>query len=163
MTRRGPGWLEWLTGSILLGLAIGTRNRFAWLLLLLYAFGTWLATVRDRRGTSARGAATRRGPGEGTGASGQASRGGTGGHASNGGAGGRGGSATGGSMRRRLPHEVLGVAPGADARAVREAYLTLVKQYHPDRVASLAPEFRAIAEARMREINEAYEAMGGRH
>lgn len=153
MTKRGPGWLEWLTGAILLGLAIGTRNRFAWLLLLLYAFGTWLATVRDRRGTQPGGRARGQGHSASTG---------TGGHASGGGAGARGASATGGNMRRRPPHEVLGVAPGADARTVREAYLTLVKQYHPDRVASLAPEFRAIAEARMREINEAFEAMGGR-
>jgi DnaJ-domain-containing protein 1 len=31
--------------------------------------------------------------------------------------------------------------------------------YHPDKVAGLAPEFQALADRRMKEINAAYEAV----
>lgn len=64
------------------------------------------------------------------------------------------------SHSRRSAHEVLGVPPGADQDAIRKAYLDLVKQYHPDRVASLAPEIKELAGRRMREINQAYEEIG---
>lgn len=60
----------------------------------------------------------------------------------------------------RTPHEVLGVAPGADRATIRAAYIRLAKQYHPDRVAHLAPEFRELAEGKMKEFNAAYEALG---
>jgi curved DNA-binding protein len=33
----------------------------------------------------------------------------------------------------RPPHEVLGVAPGADAAAVSKAYKLLSRTHHPDR------------------------------
>ncbi|MCA1730089.1 MAG: DnaJ domain-containing protein [Actinobacteria bacterium] len=36
------------------------------------------------------------------------------------------------------------------------AYKKKAKMYHPDRVASLAPEVREMAEFRMKEINAAY-------
>jgi hypothetical protein len=39
------------------------------------------------------------------------------------------------------------------------AYRRLAKSYHPDTVHHLPPEFRAIAEERMREINQAYEEL----
>lgn len=57
------------------------------------------------------------------------------------------------------PHAVLGVPPGATVSEVRAAYREKAKEYHPDRVATLAPEFRRIAEQRMREINAAYEEL----
>lgn len=63
--------------------------------------------------------------------------------------------------RPRSPHEVLGVPFGADQGTIRKAYIELVKQYHPDRVANLAPEIKELAGRRMREINQAYEAIGG--
>ena len=59
--------------------------------------------------------------------------------------------------RARSPYEVLEVRPGASREEVTAAYRRLVQQYHPDRVANLAPEFRELAEQRMKEINAAYE------
>ena len=53
-------------------------------------------------------------------------------------------------------HEVLGVGPDALPDEVRAAYLREIDKYHPDRVASMAPEFRALAEDRSKEINRAY-------
>lgn len=57
------------------------------------------------------------------------------------------------------PYTILGVARGTDRAAIRAAYGRLSKQYHPDRVASLGPEFQELAEARMKTINAAYQAV----
>ncbi len=54
------------------------------------------------------------------------------------------------------PWEVLGVVQGATLEQIHAAYLTLSRQYHPDRVASLGDKPRAIAEEEMREINRAW-------
>jgi DnaJ-class molecular chaperone len=56
----------------------------------------------------------------------------------------------------------LGVARDASAEEVRAAYRHLTQQYHPDKVAHLAPEFQELAERRMRGINSAYEQMQNR-
>jgi DnaJ-domain-containing protein 1 len=37
----------------------------------------------------------------------------------------------------------------------------MAQMYHPDKVASLAPEFQALAEQRMKEINAAYSLLKG--
>lgn len=58
--------------------------------------------------------------------------------------------------RERTPYEILGVASDASADEIRAAYQALVRQYHPDRVASMASEFREVAERRTKEINAAY-------
>ena len=50
----------------------------------------------------------------------------------------------------------LGLDEGADAAAIRAAYLTGAQTYHPDRLASVPPPVRALAEAKMAAINEAY-------
>ncbi|HWH08870.1 MAG TPA: J domain-containing protein, partial [Candidatus Thermoplasmatota archaeon] len=60
---------------------------------------------------------------------------------------------------RPSPHAVLGVKPGATVSEVRAAYREKAMEYHPDRVATLAPEFKRIAEQRMRDINAAYEEL----
>lgn len=52
----------------------------------------------------------------------------------------------------RDPYEVLGLSPGASDEAVKKAYRALAKQYHPD----LNPGDK-VAEARMKEINAAYD------
>jgi hypothetical protein len=53
-------------------------------------------------------------------------------------------------------YEILGVSVGASAEQVTAAYRQMAKMYHPDRLASLAPEFMEIAEERMKDINDAY-------
>lgn len=54
------------------------------------------------------------------------------------------------------PWIVLGIHKGAQFDEVKKAYRALITQYHPDKVAHLAPEFRKLAEERTREINIAY-------
>jgi hypothetical protein len=51
---------------------------------------------------------------------------------------------------------VLGLSPVATIEDVRQAYKTLIKQNHPDRVHGMAPVFRALAEAETKKINAAY-------
>lgn len=51
---------------------------------------------------------------------------------------------------------ILGLPRGASRADVRRAYRERALAFHPDRVAHLAPEFRALAEKRMKEINAAY-------
>jgi hypothetical protein len=53
-------------------------------------------------------------------------------------------------------YEILGVSVGASAEQITTAYRQMAKMYHPDRLASLAPEFMEIAEERMKDINDAY-------
>jgi hypothetical protein len=55
------------------------------------------------------------------------------------------------------PFVVLGIHSAATQDEIRNAYHHIAKMYHPDRVAHLGPEFRELAECRMREINRAYE------
>lgn len=56
--------------------------------------------------------------------------------------------------------EVLNVSPQASREQVVEAYRRLIREYHPDRVATMGQEFRDLAERRASEINVAYaEAM----
>jgi hypothetical protein len=51
---------------------------------------------------------------------------------------------------------VLGLSSAATIEDVRDAYRTLIKQNHPDRVHGMAPVFRALAEAETKKINAAY-------
>jgi hypothetical protein len=55
------------------------------------------------------------------------------------------------------PFEVLGLARSASEDDVKKAFRALVVQYHPDKVAHLAPEFRVLAEQKTRELTAAYE------
>jgi DnaJ like chaperone protein len=54
-------------------------------------------------------------------------------------------------------YATLGLEKGASADEVKKAYRKLSMQYHPDKVAHLGDEFRAIAEDKMKEINAAYD------
>ena len=54
-------------------------------------------------------------------------------------------------------YAVLGLSPGTDMEAIKKAYRTLSMQYHPDKVSHLGDEFRAVAEEKMKEINQAYD------
>lgn len=57
-------------------------------------------------------------------------------------------------------YEILNVAPDASTAEIKRAYRMLVSQYHPDKVATLGDELKAVAERKSAEINGAYaEAM----
>lgn len=62
------------------------------------------------------------------------------------------------------PWAVLNVEPGTDAVAIRAAYHTLVKRYHPDRAMAegVPSEFIRVSELRMADINAAYDRLTGR-
>jgi DnaJ-domain-containing protein 1 len=59
---------------------------------------------------------------------------------------------------RRAWYDVLEVAPDASIEQIEYAYRRLVAQYHPDKVATLGPELRALAERMTAELNVAYDA-----
>ncbi|MGY3232440.1 hypothetical protein ACVWWJ_003924 [Luteibacter sp. HA06] len=67
-------------------------------------------------------------------------------------------------FQRQPPwHDVLGVPPDATHEQIVSAYRSQMSQYHPDKVATLGPEIRALAEQRAKELNAAYaEATGAR-
>jgi hypothetical protein len=52
---------------------------------------------------------------------------------------------------------LLGLEPDASFEEACRAYRNLAAQNHPDKVAQMAPEFRDLAERKMRELNQAYE------
>ena len=54
-------------------------------------------------------------------------------------------------------YRVLGVSPDATDDEVRKAYRNLVRQHHPDRVATLGNDVLEAAKKKMQEINEAKE------
>lgn len=54
---------------------------------------------------------------------------------------------------------ILGVSENASGDEISVAYRRLAQMYHPDKVAGLAPEFQALADKRMTEINVAYEVL----
>ena len=55
--------------------------------------------------------------------------------------------------------KVLGVSETASDVEISAAHRRLAQMYHPDKVSGLAPEFQALADKRMREINAAYDAL----
>ena len=57
------------------------------------------------------------------------------------------------------PYSVLGVAEQANQDEIEQAYRRRMSEYHPDKVASAAPELKALAERRASEINAAYESI----
>ncbi|WP_029586245.1 J domain-containing protein [Bradyrhizobium sp. URHD0069] len=52
-------------------------------------------------------------------------------------------------------YEILGVAPTASAKEINAAWRDLIKKSHPDRVADLDADFRALAEEKSRILNAA--------
>ena len=62
-------------------------------------------------------------------------------------------------IRKKSAYEILGVSVSTSPEEIVSAYRQMAKMYHPDRLAHLAPEFVALAEERMKEINAAYEEL----
>lgn len=56
-------------------------------------------------------------------------------------------------------YEVLGIKPGATLTEIRSAYHRMARMNHPDKVVGLAPEFRHLAERRMKVITAAYRSL----
>lgn len=59
------------------------------------------------------------------------------------------------------PYQVLGLAPGASQKAIKEAYRRLAKQYHPDADPTAGPAAAEARLARFHKIKSAYEALSG--
>jgi hypothetical protein len=53
-------------------------------------------------------------------------------------------------------YAVLGVSPEASEDEIKKAYRNLMRQYHPDKVATLGADLQAAASKKAKEINEAY-------
>jgi curved DNA-binding protein CbpA len=56
-------------------------------------------------------------------------------------------------------YDVLEVIPTASGETIHAAYRSLITRYHPDKVAALGPELQAVASARTKEINFAYDIL----
>lgn len=52
---------------------------------------------------------------------------------------------------------ILGLSGNITKEDIRKAYRKAMSEYHPDKVASLGPELRALAEKKAKEINQAYD------
>lgn len=59
----------------------------------------------------------------------------------------------------RDPYAVLGVSPTASDEEIKKAYHRLARRYHPDNYSG-DPDAARAAEEKMKEINEAYDAIG---
>ena len=59
----------------------------------------------------------------------------------------------------RDPHQILEIEKGASQIEIKRAYRQLAGKYHPDKVEHLGNEFKALAEKRFREIQQAYEEL----
>jgi len=57
------------------------------------------------------------------------------------------------------PYTVLEIEPDASKEEIKAAYRRLAAQYHPDKVQHLGREIRELAEARFREIQQAYDIL----
>ena len=60
---------------------------------------------------------------------------------------------------KQSAYEVLGVKPNASLEDIRAAYRRIARMNHPDKVNGLAPEFRQLAEQRMKIITAAYKTL----
>ena len=56
------------------------------------------------------------------------------------------------------PFTVLGVDRTASVETIKKAYRELVNKYHPDKVDHLGEEFKALAEKRFKQIQQAYQS-----
>jgi uncharacterized membrane protein YkvA (DUF1232 family) len=57
------------------------------------------------------------------------------------------------------PWSVLGIGRDASLEEIKRAYRQLAMKYHPDKMIHLGEEFRALAENRFKEIQQAYQEL----
>ncbi len=57
------------------------------------------------------------------------------------------------------PYKILNIDNNSSTKELTFAYRKMVKMYHPDKIAGLAPEYREIAEKKMKIINSAYKTL----
>ena len=57
------------------------------------------------------------------------------------------------------PYKVLEIQRGASQEDIKRAYRQLAGKYHPDKVEHLGDEFKALAEKRFKEIQQAYQEL----
>ena len=60
-------------------------------------------------------------------------------------------------LSRDTPYRELGLTREASDAEIDLAYRRLMSQYHPDKLSGAAPELRAQAEKKARQINAAYD------
>jgi hypothetical protein len=60
---------------------------------------------------------------------------------------------------RQDPYTILGVAPGASKEEIKAAHRRLAAKYHPDKVQHLGIDLQELAEARFKEIQQAYDEL----
>lgn len=61
------------------------------------------------------------------------------------------------STSNKNHYEVLGVKSTSSKEEIYSAYKNLLKQYHPDKVASLGEEIQNVARSKSQEINSAFQ------
>lgn len=59
----------------------------------------------------------------------------------------------------KTPYEILDVPPGASQEEIKSAFKQLAGKYHPDKVEYLGDEFKALAEEKFKEIQDAYQKL----
>ncbi len=57
------------------------------------------------------------------------------------------------------PRTVLGVSPEAGPEEIKSAYRRLAAQYHPDKVAHLGEDLKALADKKFKAIQHAYDQL----
>ncbi len=57
------------------------------------------------------------------------------------------------------PYQILGINRNASQEDIKRAYRQLAGKYHPDKVEHLGEEFRALADRRFKEIQQAYQEL----
>lgn len=60
------------------------------------------------------------------------------------------------------PYRVLGIDRSASASEIKHAYRELARKYHPDKLQYLGDDFKALAEMRFKEIQQAYQELIGK-
>ncbi len=56
----------------------------------------------------------------------------------------------------QMAFSILEIASDASNDEIKRAYLSKIKEYHPDKVQNMGKEIRLLAEQKTKEINEAY-------